>query len=72
MGVENYILWSEIVSGFEELGGTPPLRISWSTPPPPPPVEAWSLNIVLQIISSWTNFFQYSKDLLSRDDTELI
>ena len=26
-GVENYIFWSEIGSGFEEPGGTPPRRI---------------------------------------------
>ena len=28
-----YILWSEIGSGFEELGGTPLARIPRSTPP---------------------------------------
>ena len=33
--VENYIFWSEVGSGFGELGGTPPLRIPKSTPPPP-------------------------------------
>ena len=32
-GVENYIFWSEIGSGFGEPGGTPPPRISRSTPP---------------------------------------
>ena len=31
-GVENYIFWSEIGSGFEEPGGTPPPRIPRSTP----------------------------------------
>ena len=30
-GVENDILWSEIGSGFEELGGTPPTKNSQST-----------------------------------------
>ena len=35
MGVENYIFWSEIGSGFEESGGTPPPRIPRSTFPPP-------------------------------------
>ena len=33
-GAENYIFWSEIRSGFGELGGTPPGRIPGSTPPP--------------------------------------
>ena len=28
--------WSDIRSGFEEPGGTPPPRISRSNPPPPP------------------------------------
>ena len=32
-GVENYLFWSEIGSGFEERGGTLPLRIPRSTPP---------------------------------------
>ena len=32
MGVESYIFWSEIRSGFEELGGTPPQRIPRSAP----------------------------------------
>ena len=36
MGVENNIFWSEIVSGFGELGGTPAPRIASSTRPPPP------------------------------------
>ena len=30
-GVENYIFWSEIESGFGEPGGTPPPRIPRST-----------------------------------------
>ena len=34
--MENYFSWSEIGSGFEEPGGTPPLRIPRSTPPPLP------------------------------------
>ena len=34
--VWNYIFWSEIGSGFEEPGGTPPPRISRRIPPPPP------------------------------------
>ena len=34
MGVENYIFWSVVGSGFGELGGTPPPRIPWSTPVP--------------------------------------
>ena len=33
-GVKNDILWSEIGSGFEELGGTPPPRNPRSAPPP--------------------------------------
>ena len=32
-GVENYIFWSEVGSGFGEPGGTPPLRIPKSTFP---------------------------------------
>ena len=32
-GVENYIVWSEMGSGFGEPGGTPPPRIPRSTPP---------------------------------------
>ena len=32
-GVENYFFWSEIGSGFEEPGSTPPLRIPRSNPP---------------------------------------
>ena len=36
-GVDNYIFWSEIGSGFEELGGTSPPRIPRRPPPPPPP-----------------------------------
>ena len=35
-GVDNYIFWSEIGSGFEGPGGTYPPRIPRSTPPPPP------------------------------------
>ena len=34
-GAENYIFWSEIRSGFGELGGTPPGRFPGSPPPPP-------------------------------------
>ena len=34
-GVEKSFFWSEIGSGFEEQGGTPPLRIPRSNPPPP-------------------------------------
>ena len=34
MGVDNYFFWSEIRSGFEEQGSTPPLRIPSSTPAP--------------------------------------
>ena len=33
-GVENDIFWSDIGSGFGELGGTPPPRIPRSNPPP--------------------------------------
>ena len=33
-GVDNYIFWSEIGSGFEEPGGTSPPRIPTSPPPP--------------------------------------
>ena len=32
-GVDYYIFWSEIGSGFEEPGGTPPPRIPTNTPP---------------------------------------
>ena len=32
MGVENSFFWSEIGSGSEEAGGTPPPRILRSTP----------------------------------------
>ena len=32
MGVENSLFWSEIGSGFEELGGILPLRIPRSNP----------------------------------------
>ena len=38
--MENYIFWSEIGSGFEEPGGTPPRRFPRSTPPPSPPGPA--------------------------------
>ena len=34
-GVENYIFWSEIGSGFGEPGGKPPPRIPRSTPGSP-------------------------------------
>ena len=34
MAVENYIFWSEIGTGSEEAGGTPPPRILRSIPPP--------------------------------------
>ena len=34
MGEENYIFWSEIRSGSEEAGGTPPPRVTRSTPCP--------------------------------------
>ena len=36
-GVENAIFWSQIGSGFGELGGTPPPTIHRSNPPPTPP-----------------------------------
>ena len=45
MGVENGIFWSEIGSGFGELGGTPLPRIPWSTPPPPPPPRRLELSL---------------------------
>ena len=35
--MENYIIWSEIGSGFGEPGGIPPPRIPRSTQQPPPP-----------------------------------
>ena len=31
-GLKNYIFWSDIGSGFEEPGSTPPSRIPRSTP----------------------------------------
>jgi len=34
MGVGNGIFWSEIASGFEDTGGTPPQKIPRSTPSP--------------------------------------
>ena len=34
-GMENGMFWSEIGSGFPELGGTPPPRIPRSTSPSP-------------------------------------
>ena len=37
MGVENYIFWSEIRSGFEEQGGTPHQEFPGVGPPPPTP-----------------------------------
>ena len=47
-GVENAIFWSEIGSGFGDVGGTPPPKIPRSTspPPPPPPVfqKIWKSN----------------------------
>ena len=36
MGVENYIFWSEIRSGFEEPGSTPHQEIPGVSPRPPP------------------------------------
>ena len=36
-GVENGMFWSEIGSGFGELGGTPLPKIPRSTTPPPIP-----------------------------------
>ena len=41
--MENYIFWSEIESGFEEPGGTPPARNPRSTPGaiPQAPVLPW-------------------------------
>ena len=33
-GVGNGIFWSEIGSGFGDMGGTSPPKISTSTPPP--------------------------------------
>ena len=33
-GVGNGIFWSEIGSGFGDMGGTPPKKISTSSPPP--------------------------------------
>ena len=36
-GVENYIFWSEIGSGFEEPGGTPLTKNSQEYPSPPGP-----------------------------------
>ena len=38
---KNDIFWFERGSGFGELGGTPPSRISRSTPPPPLPGRLW-------------------------------
>ena len=35
-GVKNDIVWSEIETGFGEVGGTPLPRIPRSTPPPLP------------------------------------
>ena len=32
MGIETFIFWSKIGSGFGEMGGTPPPKIERSTP----------------------------------------
>ena len=54
MGVENYIFGSEIRSGVEEPGGTPPPRIPRSsTPPPPAPriiIKYWIKNKLINLI----------------------
>ena len=42
MGVENGMFRSEIGSGFEDTGGTPPPRIPRSTPPPPRGVKIFN------------------------------
>ena len=44
-GMENYIIWSEIGSGFGEPGGIPPPRIPRSTQTPPPPLRGDSYRI---------------------------
>ena len=55
MGVENYIFESEIRSGVEEPGGTPPPRIPRSSTPPPPPapriiIKYWIKNKLINLI----------------------
>ena len=57
MDVKNEIFWSEIRSRFGELCGTPPPRISRSTPPPPPGTAA---QIALKLIRRKRNQHQIS------------
>ena len=40
-GVGNGIFWSEIWSGFGDVGGTPPPKIPESTPSSGPVVQTW-------------------------------
>ena len=61
MDVKNEILWSEIRSRFGELCGTPPPRISRSTPPPRPGTAA---QMALKLISRKRNKHQISLFIL--------
>ena len=67
-GVENYIFWSEIGSGFEEPGGTPPTSIQRSTLPlpssptsvPAPPPERPGASCSQAKVQGWIKHFFYS------------
>ena len=56
MDVKNEMFWSEIRSQFGELCGTPPPRISRSTPHPPPGTAA---QIPLKLIKSTSDKYIY-------------
>ena len=59
MDVKNESFWSEIRSRFGELCGTPPPRISRSTPPPHPP-SGTAAQIALKHIRRKRNQHQIS------------
>ena len=58
------MFWSEIGSGFGELGGTPPPRIPRSTPPPPPGGGGIELNMISLGSTDWHYANVISCDLL--------
>ena len=70
MGVENYIFWSEIGSGFGEPGSTPPPRV----PRSPPPTPGLYLNPLFYFVSLFV-LTDVSSDLVThlqvRDDLRL-
>ena len=66
--MDYYIFWSEIGSGFEESGGTPPPRISRSPPPPFPGISSSSLNVLYNIIVCvFVTQVKYKFNFLSKD-----